>query len=85
MPSESASSRVTFGKESYLFANHAAHASDSSPLLSLPREMGTRDANSSIYPTTMMECGEDADLMNVLARLRDKFDGLPSAFANSCE
>ena len=74
MPSETASSRVTPGRESYLFASHAAHVSDSSPLLPLRREMETRDASSSIFPFTMMEFGEDADLMKVLARLRDKFD-----------
>ena len=40
---------------------------------------------TSTFPLTMIECGEDADLAGVLARLRDKFDGLPSALATSCE
>ena len=40
----------------------------------------------STMPFTITQLGKDADLMNVLARLGDDYDGLlPSAFATSCE
>ena len=52
---------------------------------SFPSEMGMRHHNSSRFPFAIIQCGKDADLMNVLARLRDAFDGLPSALATSSE
>jgi hypothetical protein len=66
-------------------ASHPALSSDSSTLLQFRGQMGMKFGDSSISPFAMIECGEDADLMSVLARLRDKFDGLPSALAMSRE
>jgi hypothetical protein len=65
-------------------ASYTTLASESSTRLQFRTEMGMR-SNSSNFPFAIIQCGEDADLMNVLARLRDAFDGLPSALATSCE
>jgi hypothetical protein len=47
--------------------------------------MEARDPDTSMFAFTMVGCGEEANLMTVLARLKVKFDGLPSAFATSSE
>jgi hypothetical protein len=66
-------------------ASYTAPSSDSSTLLPFRSEMGMRRSDRSIFPFSIIQCGEDADLMNVLARLSDEFEGLPSALATSCE
>ena len=66
-------------------ATHTASASEPSTLLPLPSEMGVMHRDSSTFPFTIIQCGKDGDLMNVLARLRDVFDGRPSALATSSE
>src|SRR5690348_18053763 len=76
---------VLLSKRQGLLTSYAPLSSESSTLLPFHSEMRISRRDNSIFPSTIIQCGEDADLMNVLARLREGFVGLPSALATSSE